>query len=194
MKTCTSASKRVDPGVGGILHSMCSACSFDVLPFLCHMIPSFGVTTEPDVREVPISSSDDFIILGSDGVWDMINEFDVIALIDKAQAETATSERKDEAQEATAVVNVRAASDALPSWDAAAVAYDLCRMARKRWREKANRIDDITAIAVNLRRVMARTMSANISAGTSPPARRRAPSHDKVKSTSHRARGVSSMR
>lgn len=147
------------------------------------------------MREVPVSSSDDFIILGSDGVWDMINEFDVIALVDKAQADAAAAAASASESHGETTENVAAGSDAPPSWDAAALAYDLCRMARKRWREKANRIDDITAIAVNLRRVMARTMSANISAGTSPPARRRAPSHDKVvKSARQRMRGLSSTR
>jgi len=86
------------------------------------------------VREVSISSSDDFLILGSDGVFDQVNEFDIVALAEHAR------ERDD--------------SDHGQKWNAESFSEELCRMAWRRWKAKGSRIDDVTAIAVNLRHCM----------------------------------------
>ena len=42
-----------------------------------------GVSSVPDVREQTITFNDEFLILGSDGVWEHTNSRDVINVVEK---------------------------------------------------------------------------------------------------------------
>ena len=89
-----------------------------------------GVSAVPAVRVHDIQSPrDQFVVLASDGVWDHANEFDIVDIIGAAQ------------QDHTAVQG---------SWNADEPARLLCELARKRWTEQHGRVDDISAIVVNL--------------------------------------------
>ena len=53
------------------------------------MSQSIGVTCEPDVKEVPISDSEEFILICSDGVWEFIKNEEAVELVGKFTKATA---------------------------------------------------------------------------------------------------------
>lgn len=83
-----------------------------------------GVVATPEVKEHKLQRSDDFIVLGSDGVFEFMPDNDVAQFVADQLAAGGT------------------ALDA--------VAEALCRAASARWEEEEDAIDDISAVIVRL--------------------------------------------
>ena len=108
---------------------------------------------------------DQFVVLGSDGVWDTVNEFDIVALVREAQQTARDSGELSPRK--SAVSDEYSDSDSFsdsddetmqcgpPAWNAALAAKKLCSVARQRWKQQKSRIDDITAVIVNLAAILA---------------------------------------
>ena len=47
----------------------------------------FGVISEPDIRAVSLTYEDDFIIIGSDGLFDALKDSEISFLVRKATKE-----------------------------------------------------------------------------------------------------------
>mmetsp|Transcript_39476 Transcript_39476/g.57993 ORF Transcript_39476/g.57993 Transcript_39476/m.57993 type:complete len:710 (+) Transcript_39476:142-2271(+) len=142
-----------------------------------------GVTSDPEVRVQDLSyPRDQFIVLASDGVWDHINEFDIKSLITEAQGHAINHsdesvagpqrrggkkqskdqrrrERKNSTDssdgDAAAEADKNTARKSTPHWNAQVAAQTLCDSAREEWVKRKRRIDDVTAIVVNLVAIMA---------------------------------------
>jgi serine/threonine protein phosphatase PrpC len=50
------------------------------------------VSAEPEIKSWPLAEGDDFLILASDGVWDVLNSQQAVDIVRQAVADTATSE------------------------------------------------------------------------------------------------------
>ena len=89
-------------------------------------------------------------MLGSDGVWDTVNEFDIVALIRDAQQTARNSgeisPRKSAASNECSDSDSFSDSDSEtkqsgpPAWNAALAAKKLCTVARQRWKQQQSRI------------------------------------------------------
>ncbi|KAJ1445916.1 phosphatase 2C-like domain-containing protein [Pelagophyceae sp. CCMP2097] len=97
------------------------------------IVHGLGVAADPEVSEHAVQQGDLFLILATDGVWD-------VKVLDNAAA--------------VALVHQHL-THSTGDWnthDAAAEAADvLCHAARRRWETLSPMIDDITALIVDLR-------------------------------------------
>ena len=41
---------------------------------------NYGITWEPDIKKLEISENDKFLVIGSDGVWEIIDNKEVLML------------------------------------------------------------------------------------------------------------------
>ncbi|CBN78332.1 Protein phosphatase 2C containing protein [Ectocarpus siliculosus] len=86
-----------------------------------------GVSSEPEVKEHQIDANDQFLILATDGVWDVT-----------------------EIGQAVQIVQGYASRCRGNSWDPQGAASLLAHSARKRWEGLSAVVDDITALVVRL--------------------------------------------
>ncbi|KAK4340741.1 hypothetical protein RND71_039242 [Anisodus tanguticus] len=56
------------------------------------MLKDYGIISMPDVSYHHISSNDQFIVLATDGVWDVLSNDDVVSIVDAANNAAAASE------------------------------------------------------------------------------------------------------
>ena len=90
------------------------------------IVHNVGVTAEPEVLEHMLDNNDEFVILATDGVWDVIDNNQAVQLI-------ATVSSKS------------------PSWSTLEAALLLTKFARSRWTKLSLTADDITCVVVKLR-------------------------------------------
>ncbi|CAM9572007.1 unnamed protein product [Discosporangium mesarthrocarpum] len=88
-----------------------------------------GVSSEPEVMEHTLDSSDQFLILATDGVWDVI----------------------DVGQAVQIVQGCTSRNGGRPTWDPQEAASVLAHTARKRWESMSAVVDDITAVVIKLK-------------------------------------------
>jgi len=92
---------------------------------------SNGVSSEPEVTEHAVSSTDVFVILASDGIWDVIETNQAVQIVGNHFA--------------------RATASGSTQWDVVDAAMVLTTTARRRWESLSPMVDDITAVVVDLR-------------------------------------------
>lgn len=92
------------------------------------IVHTIGVSAEPEITDHEISDVDDFIIMGTDGVWDVIDNDQAVEIV-------AQVIKKSQGQ----------------GWDAAEAAGLITRSARKRWSQLSSMIDDITCLVIKLK-------------------------------------------
>lgn len=86
-----------------------------------------GVSAEPELLERNIDDYDEFIILATDGVWDVVDNNHAVQLVHNVASKSV-------------------------NWSTLEAANSVCRFARSRWEKLSPMIDDITCIVVKLHR------------------------------------------
>ena len=84
-----------------------------------------GVSAEPEILEHYVEENDEFVIIATDGIWDVVDSNQAVQLIQNFWAKNA-------------------------SWNTAEAAAWLCKFARSRWEKLAPMIDDITCVIIRL--------------------------------------------
>lgn len=84
-----------------------------------------GVSADPEITEQPITDGDEFLILATDGLWDVVDNTQAVNMVETVARQ--------------------------PGWDTLEAASLLCKFARNRWERASPMIDDITCMVVRLR-------------------------------------------
>jgi len=101
------------------------------------MAHTCGVSSEPEMSEHTMSANDLFIILASDGIWDVIESNQAVQIVGSHYA--------------------RATASGAKQWDVVDAALLLTTTARRRWESLSPMVDDITAMVVDLRGMQSST-------------------------------------
>lgn len=86
-----------------------------------------GVSAEPEMLERGVDDYDDFLILATDGVWDVVDNNHAVQMVHNYASKSV-------------------------NWSTLEAANTVCRFARSRWEKLSPMIDDITCIVVKLHR------------------------------------------
>lgn len=86
-----------------------------------------GVSAEPELMERVIDDYDEFLILATDGVWDVVDNNYAVQLVQSFAAKSA-------------------------NWSPIEASNSICKFARSRWEKLSPMIDDITCIVVKIHR------------------------------------------
>ena len=95
------------------------------------IVHSVGVSAEPEMQEHDAMETDDFVILGTDGVWDVVDNNQAVELVQN-------------------YIN-RDGGRAGAAWDPEEAAGIVARSARRRWSQLSSMIDDITCLVIKLK-------------------------------------------
>ena len=82
---------------------------------------------------------DEFIVLGTDGIWDVLDNNTVVQLVVQNFINPSLQNQKNNGD-----------SHAFPNWNATDAANFLTKTARAKWEKLSPMIDDITCIVVKL--------------------------------------------
>lgn len=97
------------------------------------IVHTMGVSAEPEVTAHTLDTNDVFVIIATDGIWDVIDSAQAIQIVAGHFAR------------ATAQEGLSAA------WDVCDAATVLATTARRRWESLSPMVDDITAVVVDVR-------------------------------------------
>jgi serine/threonine protein phosphatase PrpC len=86
-----------------------------------------GVSAEPETLEHTIDEYDEFIVIATDGVWDVLDNNQVVQMVANFSTKTA-------------------------AWNPSEVSATIVKFARSRWEKLSPMVDDITCIVVKLKR------------------------------------------
>jgi serine/threonine protein phosphatase PrpC len=92
------------------------------------IVHKVGVAAEPEITDHHIDESDEFIVLATDGVWDVIDNNHVVQIIYGFIARNSNS------------------------WNPLEASNAVCRFARSRWEKLSPMVDDITCVVVKVHR------------------------------------------
>jgi serine/threonine protein phosphatase PrpC len=90
------------------------------------VVHKFGVSAEPEVIEHIIEDNDEFVIIATDGVWDVVDNNHAVQMIHNFVVRS-------------------------PNWSPLEASSALCKFARSRWEKLSPMIDDITCVVVKLK-------------------------------------------
>lgn len=88
-----------------------------------------GVIPDPEIKQYTLSERDQFMVLASDGIWDVMDEDELGRLL---------AEKLNEGI----------------AWDLNAIAASICKVCQHRWLQGGSYVDDITIILVHLPRLL----------------------------------------
>jgi serine/threonine protein phosphatase PrpC len=91
------------------------------------VVHRFGVSAEPEVTEHQLTDADEFVIIASDGIWDVVDNNQAVQVIQNFISKGS-------------------------QWDQLEAAVWLSKFARARWEKMSAMIDDITCIVMKLPR------------------------------------------
>jgi serine/threonine protein phosphatase PrpC len=91
------------------------------------IVHKFGVASEPEAIEHVLDDMDEFVILATDGVWDVVDNNHAVQMVHN--------------------FSVRS-----PNWNPLEASSVICKFARSRWEKLSPMIDDITCIVIKLPR------------------------------------------
>ena len=89
-----------------------------------------GCSAEPEIIEHLIDPSDEFLVIATDGVWDVLDNSQVVQLVHNFVSKTSGQ----------------------GDWSASDAAMAVAKYARSRWEKMSPMVDDITCIVVKLSR------------------------------------------
>ena len=85
------------------------------------------MSAEPEILEHALEAQDEFIIIATDGVWDVIDNNQAVQIIQNYTAKCNTS-----------------------NWSALEASHWICKVARGRWEKLSPMVDDITCLVIKL--------------------------------------------
>ncbi len=91
------------------------------------IVHTVGVSAEPELTDHEVGDLDEFIVMATDGVWDVIDNNQAVEIVSS---------------------HVKRAGGG--DWDAEEAASLIARSARRRWSQLSNMIDDITCLVIKL--------------------------------------------
>ena len=114
-----------------------------------------GVSAEPEIFEHALDPSDEFVVIATDGVFDVLDNQQVVQIAFNAMAasisgQNSSNNNSNSKSKATAMNGLHAGAPA-SNWPLEA-ANNICRFARSKWERLSPMIDDITCIVVALKR------------------------------------------
>ena len=86
-----------------------------------------GVSAEPEILEHVVEGHDEFIVIATDGVWDVIDNNQVMQIIQNYAAKCQSA-----------------------NWSALEASNWICKVARGRWEKLSPMVDDITCLVIKL--------------------------------------------
>jgi len=84
-----------------------------------------GVSAEPEIIEHTVDDNDEFVILATDGIWDVVENNQAVSLIQNFASKSS-------------------------NWNVLEAAVFLCKFARSKWEKLSPMVDDITAVIIKL--------------------------------------------
>lgn len=91
------------------------------------IVHKVGVTAEPEITDHIIDDYDEFFILATDGVWDVVDNNHAVQLVQSIASRSS-------------------------NWSPLEASNAVCRFARSRWEKLSPMVDDITCIVVKVHR------------------------------------------
>lgn len=91
------------------------------------IVHKVGVTAEPELTEHQVDDHDEFIILATDGVWDVVDNNHAVQMVFGVASRSA-------------------------NWSVLEASNAVCRFARSRWEKLSPMVDDITCVVVKIHR------------------------------------------
>ncbi|RYG68891.1 protein serine/threonine phosphatase 2C family protein [archaeon] len=91
------------------------------------IVHKVGVTAEPELTEHQIDDHDEFIILATDGVWDVVDNNHAVQMVFGVASRSV-------------------------NWSVLEASNAVCRFARSRWEKLSPMVDDITCVVVKIHR------------------------------------------
>ena len=88
-----------------------------------------GVSAEPEILEHVLEDRDEFVIIATDGVWDVIDNNQAIQIVQNFAAKCQS-----------------------PNWSSLEASSWVCKVARGRWEKLSPMVDDITCLVVKIPR------------------------------------------
>jgi serine/threonine protein phosphatase PrpC len=111
-----------------------------------------GVSAEPEVTEIAMQEEDEFLILATDGVWDVVDCNQAVQVV-SSFIKNAFSQGKTGISPLILALKLALTSpDGSIAWNTMEASNALVRFARNRWEKMSPMVDDITAIVIKLRR------------------------------------------
>ena len=86
-----------------------------------------GVSAEPEITTHMVEDYDDFIVIATDGVWDVVDNNQAVQIVQSFAAKSPTR-----------------------NWSALEAAVWVCKFARGRWEKLSPMVDDITCLVIKL--------------------------------------------
>jgi serine/threonine protein phosphatase PrpC len=87
-----------------------------------------GVSAEPEILEHTIGNEDEFLIIATDGIWDVVDNNQAVQIVSSFCSKGT-------------------------SWSTLEASTALCKYARTRWEKLSPMIDDITCVVVKLKNI-----------------------------------------
>ena len=109
-----------------------------------------GVSAEPEIFEHTVDTSDEFVIVATDGVFDVLDNQQVVQIAFNAMTAAAPGNNKTKGVGTLGSPNGTGAAPA-SNWPLEA-ANNICRFARSKWERLSPMVDDITCIVITLKR------------------------------------------
>lgn len=117
-----------------------------------------GVSAEPEVFEHALDPSDEFVVIATDGVFDVLDNqqvvqiaFNAMAASISGQSSSNNNNTSNSKTKPTATNGLLHSAAPASNWPLEA-ANNICRFARSKWERLSPMIDDITCIVVALKR------------------------------------------
>ena len=85
-----------------------------------------GVSAEPEIFEHMVDEYDEFVIIATDGVWDVVDNNQAVQMVGSFISKS-------------------------PQWNPLEASACICKFARSRWEKLSPMVDDITCVVVKLR-------------------------------------------
>ena len=96
------------------------------------IVHTVGVSAEPEISDHVVEPSDEFVVIGTDGIWDVVDNNQAIEIVTNH------------------VKRFYAEGGAEGQWDAKEAATAVAKAARRRWSQLSSMIDDITCLVVKI--------------------------------------------
>ena len=112
-----------------------------------------GVSAEPEIFEHTVDTSDEFVIVATDGVFDVLDNQQVVQIAFNAMTAAAPGNNNNNKTKGARALGSPNGTGTVPAsnWPLEA-ANNICRFARSKWERLSPMVDDITCIVITLKR------------------------------------------